>query len=193
MRLFESTRAKFVWAAVGFVVLDAPQWLDSVIDLSERPSLRPYFVSIASLHLPPMNSAVVVWSLRCVGLAVLGLVGRAAVRDHRSGVTFTGGEWERSIADRRLQQSSAEKAREVTIHSARYGFGDRWKDVTHAVKRLVVNNVIDVPKLTNSVLGCDGERDPYKGQRKQLEVRYSVGGTLRPVVTVVEKTPLRLP
>lgn len=84
-------------------------------------------------------------------------------------------------------------AQPLHIHEARYGYGERWVDVTQAVKGQVVDNRIDIPKLKNVHLGCDGPNDPFPGQRKWLEIKYSLGGALRPLVRFEEKAPLRLP
>ena len=75
------------WGILGFVILDAPQWLDAVVDLAERPSTRPYFEELSRflLSVSSMTDGVLVtWSFRLVGLAVLGLVAHATISDRRA-------------------------------------------------------------------------------------------------------------
>src|SRR5437867_1848475 len=83
-----SKTAKIVWGLVGFAILDAPQWVDAVVDLAERPSTKPYFdrvlaaLSVKASMSALVQSSVTVWSLRAVGLIVLLLVAFSIVREY---------------------------------------------------------------------------------------------------------------
>jgi hypothetical protein len=80
----------------------------------------------------------------------------------------------------------------LTIHFARYGFGDKWADVTKEVQAKVTNNTVNF-RVLNESLNCQGERDPSKGNKKDIEVTYSVGGRLHPPARAREKTQLVIP
>ncbi len=89
-------------------------------------------------------------------------------------------------------QQLVQTTKRLVINAASYGFGDRWFDATSAVKGLIVNDRISVPKLTNAVLGCDGSKDPFPHQRKVLRISYTVEGVER-TVAIPEKSTLQLP
>jgi hypothetical protein len=83
-------------------------------------------------------------------------------------------------------------APEVEINFARYGFEDRWADVTQEVRGQMRNNRAEFD-VNNRILNCVGPRDPYKGQNKILEVTYSLDGIVQPVATAREKTRIKIP
>lgn len=58
----------------------------------------------------------------------------------------------------------------LVIKSARYGAGDRWADVTEALKAAVRNNTLQV-EASNALAG-----DPAPGVVKELQVVYALGG-----------------
>jgi HEAT repeat protein len=57
----------------------------------------------------------------------------------------------------------------LVIKSARYGAGDRWVDVTEALRAAVRNNSLQV-EASNSLAG-----DPAPGVVKELQIVYSLG------------------
>ncbi len=100
--------------------------------------------------------------------------------------------WKQAEEPLGVKASTAPDPDSLTIDSARYGFGDRWVDVRDVLSKMVVRNRLDIPVL-NRVLGCEGERDPFKRQRKRIEVVYSVGGHQQSPVSVEERQRLILP
>lgn len=62
----------------------------------------------------------------------------------------------------------------LTIHSARYGEGRRWMDVTEVLRNNLRNNTVRLA-ITNQVMGGD----PAPATAKYLEVDYESGGQRR--------------
>jgi hypothetical protein len=81
MWLPRSTRAKVILAILGFLVLDAPQWLDAVVDLAERPSTARFIPAMPSLRFLSINDGHrLPWLFRSIGLVILGLVMAEVIR-----------------------------------------------------------------------------------------------------------------
>lgn len=76
----------------------------------------------------------------------------------------------------------------LVIRSARYGHGDRWQDVTAHLSAKVKKGRIEMPVLNDTLGG-----DPFPHQRKLLHVTYEWNGTVRPQLTLEEKSVLKLP
>ncbi|MDG0852418.1 DNAJC11 domain-containing protein [Roseateles puraquae] len=74
------------------------------------------------------------------------------------------------------------------IESASYGSGNRWVDVTQAVRAQVRGDRLDLP-VSNDRFGVD----PAPGERKTLSVTYRFGNEPSNTVRVSERDTLRLP
>lgn len=76
----------------------------------------------------------------------------------------------------------------LAIRSARYGYGDRWQDVTAHLATKVKNGRIEMPVLNDTLGG-----DPFPHQRKELHVTYEWNGKIKPQLIIEEKSVLKLP
>lgn len=80
----------------------------------------------------------------------------------------------------------------ITIVSARYGIGTgegEFVDVTEKVKSLATADGLEIPKVSNDLLGVG---NPFQGQRKRLYVVYTQDGTQH-AADALERKSLRLP
>ncbi len=91
-------------------------------------------------------------------------------------------EWETPETLPGLVEVSAD----LQIVSARYGFGDKWVDVTDVLRNRVRGGTL-VVRASNSLAG-----DPIYGVAKQLKVEYETGGKVYSTI-VREGDILRIP
>lgn len=81
------------------------------------------------------------------------------------------------------------KPKVLTIEHARYGFGDKWSDVTEFVRNLVRDGRELEFKVRNENLGGD----PYPHQKKELKIVYSINGVQQTPRFWKEKDVCQLP
>jgi hypothetical protein len=76
-------------------------------------------------------------------------------------------------ADGRVVQPPKPDAPFVEVRTARYGYGDRWADVTDACKAMVRGDTLTLPVNLHRPLGAD----PAPGFMKYVEMVVVVNGT----------------
>ena len=81
---------------------------------------------------------------------------------------------------------------DLRVEAARYGWGDKWSNVTMEVQALVSDNKLEF-KVDNTNLKRRKENDPAPDQPKLLEVTYSIGSFMQPKKTFREKEICRIP
>ena len=81
-----SGRSKIALAILGFIILDAPQWFDAVIDLAERRSTAPYVSAMFAWtsYVSDPSRGWAVWVIRGIGAVLLGFVVYHVVMDRRA-------------------------------------------------------------------------------------------------------------